>query len=117
MSEVITLPAGARIWLATGVTDMRCGFQVLAAKAQVALAENPLDGHVFVFRGCRSDLVQLFLGHRRWAVAAVKAIGTRRFIRPQADGGKISLMVAQLSMLPEGINWRQPRRTASLSML
>ncbi|WP_432207409.1 IS66 family insertion sequence element accessory protein TnpB [Burkholderia pyrrocinia] len=40
-----------------------------------------------------------------------------RFIWPQADDGKISLTVAQLSMLLEGIDWRQPRRTAPLSML
>ncbi|POM14072.1 hypothetical protein CSX04_08177 [Burkholderia cepacia] len=51
MPEVITLPAGTRIWLSAGVTDMRCGFQGLAAKVQAALAENPLDGHVFIFRG------------------------------------------------------------------
>ncbi|WP_367949137.1 MULTISPECIES: IS66 family insertion sequence element accessory protein TnpB [Burkholderiaceae] len=40
-----------------------------------------------------------------------------RFIWPQADGGKIHLTSAQLSMLLEGIDWRQPRRTAALSML
>lgn len=44
---MITLPAGTRIWLAAGVTDMRCGFQGLAAKVQTALEENPLGGHVF----------------------------------------------------------------------
>jgi transposase len=36
MPEVIALPAGTRIWLAAGVTDMRCGFQGLAAKVQTA---------------------------------------------------------------------------------
>nr|WP_086973930.1 IS66 family insertion sequence element accessory protein TnpB [Caballeronia glebae] len=40
-----------------------------------------------------------------------------RFIWPQADGGKIHLTSAQLSMLLEGIDWRQRRRTAALSML
>ena len=48
---MIGLPAGTRIWIAAGVTDMRCGFQGLAAKVQTALAENPLGGHVFIFRG------------------------------------------------------------------
>jgi transposase len=59
MSEVIALPAGTRIWLAAGVTDMRCGFQGLAAKVQTALEENPLGGHLFIFRGRRGDLVKL----------------------------------------------------------
>jgi len=34
-----------------------------------------------------------------------------------ADGGKVFLTSAQLSRLIEGIDWRQPRRTAALSML
>jgi transposase len=48
---MIGLPAGTRIWIAAGVTDMRCGFQGLAAKVQIALEENPMDGNVFIFRG------------------------------------------------------------------
>lgn len=56
---MITLPAGTRIWLAAGVTDMRCGFQGLATKVQATLEENPLCGHVFIFRGRRGDLVKL----------------------------------------------------------
>ena len=48
---MIGLPAGTRIWIAAGVTDMRCGFHGLAAKVEAALAEDPFSGHVFVFRG------------------------------------------------------------------
>lgn len=54
---MIALPAGTRIWLAAGATDMRCGFQGLAAKVQTALEENPLGGNVFIFRGRRGSLV------------------------------------------------------------
>ena len=56
---MISLPAGTRIWLAAGVTDMRCGFQGLCAKVQTALEENPLGGNVFIFRGRRGDLVKI----------------------------------------------------------
>jgi transposase len=52
---MISLPAGTRIWLAAGVTDMRRGFDGLAALVQTALAENPFAGHVFVFRGKRAN--------------------------------------------------------------
>ncbi|MGS0744270.1 IS66 family insertion sequence element accessory protein TnpB [Glaciimonas sp. GG7] len=34
-----------------------------------------------------------------------------RFVWPQADSGKVHLTPAQLSMLLEGINWKQPERT------
>jgi transposase len=33
--------AGTRVWLAAGVTDMRCGIDSLAAKVQMALTEDP----------------------------------------------------------------------------
>jgi transposase len=39
---MIGLPAGTRISIAAGVTDMRAGFQGLAAKVQTVLLENPL---------------------------------------------------------------------------
>lgn len=58
---MIGLPAGTRIWIAAGVTDMRSGFPALAAKVQAALEENPLGGDVFIFRGRRGDLVKILL--------------------------------------------------------
>lgn len=56
---MIGLPAGTRIWLAAGVTDMRSGFNGLASKVQTALEEDPYSGHVFVFRGRRGDLIKV----------------------------------------------------------
>jgi transposase len=56
---MIGLPAGTRVWLAAGVTDMRCGFNGLAARAKATLSEDPFSGHVFVFRGRRGDLIKV----------------------------------------------------------
>jgi transposase len=44
---MIAPPAGARIWIAAGVTDMRRGFTGLSAQVQTALEQEPLSGHVF----------------------------------------------------------------------
>ena len=46
---MIGLAANTRVWLAAGHTDMRRGFDGLAAMVQTALAANPFCGHVFVF--------------------------------------------------------------------
>ena len=99
---MIGLPAGTRIWIAAGVTDMRCGFQGLAAKVETALAADPFNGHVFVFRGRRGDVIKLL-----WSTAHV-LLGSTSL---QATSGSVSLSPAQLSMLLEGIDWRQPQRT------
>jgi len=56
---MIALPANTRIWIAAGVTDMRRGFTGLSAQVQMALEQEPLSGHVFVFRGRRGDLIKL----------------------------------------------------------
>ncbi len=48
---MIPLPSGTKIWLVAGITDMRNGFNGLAAKVQTALEDDPMSGHVFIFRG------------------------------------------------------------------
>ncbi len=48
---MIPLPSGTKIWLVAGITDMRNGFNGLAAKVQTALKDDPMSGHVFIFRG------------------------------------------------------------------
>ncbi|WP_175813732.1 IS66 family insertion sequence element accessory protein TnpB [Burkholderia contaminans] len=55
---MIGLPQNTRIWIAAGVTDMRSGFNSLAAKVQTVLEKDPFSGHVFVFRGKRGDLLK-----------------------------------------------------------
>ena len=53
------LPTGSRVWLAAGVTDMRRGFDGLAALIQGALLEDPFSGHLFVFRGRKGDRIKV----------------------------------------------------------
>jgi transposase len=99
------LPAGTRIWLAAGVTDMRAGMNGLAAKVQLTLAEEPLSGHVFVFRGRRGNVVKVLWATTDGVCLLIKRLERGRFVWPQADSGKVHLTQAQLSMLLEGINW------------
>ncbi len=55
---MIALSSGARVWLATGHTDMRKGYQSLALLVQETLKRDPHGGHLFVFRGRRGDLIK-----------------------------------------------------------
>ena len=56
---MIGMPHGARIWLACGATDMRRGFDGLAAMVQTQLATDPYTGHLFVFRGRRGNRLKI----------------------------------------------------------
>ncbi|WP_432704501.1 IS66 family insertion sequence element accessory protein TnpB [Bosea vaviloviae] len=69
-----------RVYLAMGPTDMRKGFDGLAALAQQALQQDPFSGHLFVFRGRRADLVSLcVVSFRSRAAAAGQSIVIARY--------------------------------------
>jgi transposase len=108
---MISVPGGAHIWIAAGVTDLRRGFTGLSAVAQSVLQQDPFSGHVFVFRGRRGDLVKLLWWDGDGLCLFAKRLEHGRFVWPQAESGTVSLTRAQLSMLLEGIDWRQPART------
>ena len=52
---MIGIPGNVRVYLACGVTDMRKGFDGLAARVQTTLRLDPHGGPLFVFRGRRGD--------------------------------------------------------------
>jgi transposase len=108
---MITLPSGTRIWLAAGATDMRRGFDGLAALVQMQLSEDPFSGQLFVFRGRRGDRVKILWWDGDGLCLFAKRLERGRFTWPQATQGAVALTRAQLSMLLEGIDWRRPQRS------
>ena len=113
---MMTVPTGTTIWVAAGVTDMRRGFTGLSAAVQTVLKENPFEGHVFVFRGKRGDLIKLLWWDGDGLCLFAKRLERGKFTWPQAVSGTVSLTPAQLSMLLEGIDWRRPVRSYAPQM-
>ena len=108
---MIPVPTGVRIWVATGATDMRKGMNGLALQVQQALERDPHGGDLFVFRGKRADLVKILWYDGLGMSLYAKRLEKGRFIWPQANAGAVPLTAATLSMLLEGIDWRNPQRT------
>ena len=113
---MISFPSETRIWIVAGITDLRRGFTGLSAIVQTALEQNPLCGHVFVFRGRRGDLIKILWFDGDGLCLFAKRLERGRFVWPKADSGTVCLTRAQLSMLCEGIDWRRPVRTAALPL-
>jgi len=109
---MIALPPGTRVYLACGVTDMRRGFDGLAAQVQTVLELDPYSGAIFIFRGRRGDLLKALLWDGQGLVLYAKRLERGRFVWPQAKDGTLTLTAAQLAMLTEGIDWRMPAWTA-----
>lgn len=101
-------PTGTRIWIAAGITDMRSGFNSLAVKVQTVPERDPYSGHVFVFRGKRGDLLKALYWSDGGLCLLAKRLEKGRFAWPRADAGVVALTTAQLSLLLEGFDWRQP---------
>ena len=56
---MLSFPPAVRIWLALAPADLRKGFDALAELVRQHLRDDPLSGHVFVFRNRRSDRIKL----------------------------------------------------------
>lgn len=108
---MIAIPVGARVYLACGRTDMRKGFDGLSMLAQSVLRQDPFSGHLFIFRGRRGDLLKILYWDGQGFCLFSKRLENGRFIWPVTKEGSVSLTSAQLSMLLEGIDWRNPQRT------
>ena len=48
-----------RVWLATAPLDMRRGFDRLAEHVRTILTQDPMSGHLFVFRSRSSERVKI----------------------------------------------------------
>ncbi len=108
---MIPVPSQTKVWLAAGKTDMRKGFNSLAALAEQVLRQDPYCGHLFVFRGRRGTLIKVIWWDGQGACLFSKRLERGRFVWPSPADGKVSVSSAQLAMLLEGIDWRMPRRT------
>jgi transposase len=107
---VIGLPAGVKVFLACGRTDMRKGIDGLAMLVQQVLNENLFDGALFAFRGRRGGMVKLLWYDGQGMCLFSKRLERGHFVWPVTATGRVSLTPAQLSMLLEGIDWRMARR-------
>ena len=108
---MIPFPVGVRVWLATGHTDMRRGFDGLALAVQETLRHDPHSGHLFVFRGKRGDLIKILWHDGQGMCLFAKRLEKGRFLWPSPADGAVTITPAQLGYLLEGIDWRMPRRT------
>ena len=108
---MIPFPAGTRIWLAAGHTDMRRGMNGLALKVQEVLRRDPFGGHLFVFRGRRGTLIKVLWHDGQGMCLLAKRLERGRFVWPSPADGVVTISAAQLGYLLEGIEWRIPQRT------
>lgn len=107
---MLRLPVSVRIFLCLVRVDMRRSFDGLASVAEQVVREDPLSGHLFVFRGRRGDRVKILYWDRDGFALWYKRLesGVFRFPADGAEAREIS--AADLGLILEGIDLRSVKR-------
>ena len=96
---MITLPAGARILLASQPVDFRKGAHSLAALAAEVLSEDPFSGVVLVFRSKRADRVKILTWDDSGLVLVWKQLEGGAFRWPPVTDGVMRLSAVEFAAL------------------
>ncbi len=109
---MMLVPAGIKVHMAVGYTDLRKGLDGLAVLVEQVLEKDPFSGHLFAFRGRRADMIKVLFWDGSGLCLLTKRLEEGRFAWPVADerGRTVTLTAAQLSMLLEGLEWQKPER-------
>jgi len=110
---MLSLPPSVRIFLCVEVTDMRRGFDGLAAMVSERLKDDPLSGHMFVFRNRRRDRVKILYWDRDGFALWYKRLEKGTFKFPSVASSRsrrIEVKASDLMMLLDGVDLRTVRR-------
>lgn len=107
---MITASGATKIFIATGVTDMRKSFNGLYGLVRGTLEKDPLSGHLFIFCNRRRDRIKVLSwdGSGLWVCAKRLEKGTFHWPAPGA-GAAVELTQAQLNLLLGGLDLKQTR--------
>ena len=92
---MIPVPSDVRVWLATGVTDMRRGMNGLSLQVQEAFRRDPHAGDLYVFRGRRGQqttfYIQFAIRDDRLPVASLVRADAASVAAPTRQGAEVHL--------------------------
>ena len=113
---MLNLSELVRIYVCVTPTDMRKGFDTLAAMVREGLGYDPLSGHLFVFRSRRGDRVKLLWWERDGLTLYYRRLEKGTFRFPAVNDPQtlsIEISSQELSLVLWGIDptsvKRQPR--------
>ena len=104
--------SATKVWLATQPADMRCGFDRLAELASSVTGQDPLEGHLFLFRSRGGDRLKILYwdadGYALW----YKRLEEGTFKLPKIEEGarSVQLRPSELAMMLDGIDLKSVKR-------
>jgi transposase len=91
---------------------MRCGFDRLAERVKAVISQDPLSGHLFVFRSRRGERLKILTWDRDGYVLWYKRLEAGVFKLPRMKEGacSVELRASELAMILDGIDMTKLKR-------
>ena len=100
----------AKIFIITGRTDMRKSFDGLCAIVIDNLQQNPLEGHLFLFRGKSGNRIKALFWDRNGLVIFYKRLEKGHYKWPKNTVHSITMTSVELSLLLDGIDFTKLKK-------
>lgn len=110
---MLTLPASVRIYVAAEATDLRKGFDGLAAATRSVIRQDPLSGHLFVFLNRERNRCKVLVWEKSGYLLLYKRLERGRFELPRAPSAgssHIQVEATELALILDGIDLTSARR-------
>ena len=101
---MLGLGAATRIYVATGSTDMRLGFNGLYALVVGKLQQNPQSGHLFLFANKRRDRMKIFYFDSNSLWVCARRMEQGRLHWPTSEEGRVQFTREEFALLIGGID-------------
>lgn len=112
---MLNFPSAVRIYLCKQPTDMRRSFDGLALMVRRVMRQDPLSGHLFVFRNKRGHMLKLLYWDRDGYAIWYKRVEKGVFAWPRTDEDGL-LDYRDFAMMLEGIIPRKHTKKKRFSL-
>ncbi len=107
---MLALPTNTKIYLAVEPVDMRKSFDGLCAIVIDTLQQNPLEGHLFLFRGKSGNRIKALFWDRNGLVIFYKRLEKGHYKWPKNTASSIEMTTIELSLLLDGIDFTKLKK-------
>ena len=107
---MLMLPPSVHVFVAVQPTDLRCGFDTLAAVTRQVLRQDPFSGHLFVFFNRGRNRVKILHWDTGGFWLSHKRLERGTFRVAWKTEGVLEMPAAELALILEGIELAGARR-------
>lgn len=115
---MLTFGGTQRIFLCRTAIDFRKAHDGLCAIIRDQFRDDPFSGDLFIFYNTAKDRIKLLFWDRNGFWMLYKRLEKGRFpfeVKCQGEASRVEIERAQLSMILEGIDWKNAKKSSHFS--